>query len=79
MSANTIKPRYEHDCDECRFVGQTVSEGVFYDLYVCVEQGTYVARYGNEGEDYSTARTSFPDDLLLDRHKMTRALLAANG
>ena len=79
MSANTIKPRYEHDCDECRFVGQTVSEGIFYDLYVHEAQGTYVARYGSEGEDYSTARVSFPDDILPAHHKVTRALLAAQG
>ncbi len=82
MSANTIKPRYEHDCEACRFVGQTVSEGIFYDLYACAPGDvpvSYIARYGNEDDEYSSARVSYPDDILPAHHKMTRALLAAQG
>jgi len=82
MSANTIKPRYEHDCDECRFVGQTVSEGIFYDLYLCEVGGTpvaYVARFSDNENCYSSARVTYPDDILPAHHRMTRALLATNG
>lgn len=48
-----MKPRYEHNCDRCEFLGHLLG----HDLYYC-EQGsdlpTIVARYGNEGPDYAS-------------------------
>lgn len=45
-----MKPRYEHNCDVCTFLG-THEE---YDLYFCPQSGmpTVIARYGNEGANY---------------------------
>lgn len=74
-----ISPKFTHDCDACRFVGQTVSEGIFYDLYVCASEGSYVARFSDNEPDYSSARVSYPDDILPAHHRMTRALYAAQG
>ena len=75
-----ISPKFTHDCEACRFVGQTVSEGIFYDLYVCIvgdEPVAYIARFSDNEPDYSSARVSYPDDILPAHHRMTRALLAA--
>jgi hypothetical protein len=36
-----VKPKYEHDCDKCTFLGPYRE----YDLYVC--DGTVLARYGS--------------------------------
>jgi hypothetical protein len=49
-----MEKRYQHDCDQCVFLGQWNE----YDLYFCGEQGdvftTVIARYGNEGCEYSS-------------------------
>ena len=36
------EPKFEHDCDQCRFLGRLDGE----DLYVC--QGGYTRRFGDE-------------------------------
>ena len=38
--------RYQHDCDECIFLG---THGK-YDLYFCPANPTVIARYGTEGD-----------------------------
>lgn len=46
-------PRYEHDCDQCVFLGEYDK----YDLYHCSQGNTIdtvIARYGNDGPDYSS-------------------------
>ena len=43
-----LKPRYTHDCKTCVFIGQIME----YDLYIC--KTTIIARYGNEGPEYSS-------------------------
>ncbi len=47
---NTEKPRYEHDCESCTFLGQFYE----YDLYFCLKGhlSTVIARYGHEGYEY---------------------------
>ena len=51
MSHQSIdKPRYTHDCDSCEFLGQYDK----YDLYVCPDEPTIVARYGNDGCEYGS-------------------------
>lgn len=42
--------RYVHDCDECKFVGVYKE----HDLYFCKNEPTVIARYGNEGYEYSS-------------------------
>jgi hypothetical protein len=46
------KPRYTHDCPRCAFLGCWAE----YDLYFCSGAGmpTVIARYGNNGSDYSS-------------------------
>ncbi len=48
-------PRYVHDCDHCTNLGHFEE----YDLYFCLELGRYpalIARYGNDGPEYLSAR-----------------------
>ena len=57
-----MQPYFTHDCTRCAFLGQTVAyqgEGppVAYDLYFCIQAGgipTVVARYGDDGPDYTS-------------------------
>lgn len=45
------KPRYTHDCTDCRFLGQVDK----YDLYVChTDEITGLARYGDRGPEYAS-------------------------
>lgn len=43
-------PRYEHDCDNCTFLGRLVQ----YDIYACPQVGcpTVIARWASEGPMY---------------------------
>jgi len=53
-SPERLTPRFEHDCDRCVFLG---IEGE-HDLYFCVQgdgRPTVVARYGDNGPDYTSA------------------------
>jgi hypothetical protein len=42
------KPRYQHDCDCCEYLGQSFN----YDLYFCGGEPTVILRYGDEGHEY---------------------------
>lgn len=44
-----MKPQYEHDCENCKFLGQFEHEGVHHDLYFCNHAPTVIARYGKYG------------------------------
>ena len=46
MPVASDRPRYEHDCDDCVFLGQYE----IYDLYFCPGEPTVIARTGPEGE-----------------------------
>lgn len=49
-------PVYDHDCEDCKFLGTMTIEGVLYDFYSC-DTGFYltrVARYSSKGSDYLT-------------------------
>lgn len=52
-------PFFEHDCDECTFLGAYMIEHRAYDLYAHVTskyRGSLIARFGSGGEHYlSTA------------------------
>jgi hypothetical protein len=49
-----VMPRYNHDCDKCVFLGEYEE----YDLYFCGQgtllTSTVIARYSNNGEDYTS-------------------------
>lgn len=52
-----MKPRYDHDCSRCIFLGSTEYKGDHYDLYTCDQAGfgyTVSARWGDEGPDYTS-------------------------
>lgn len=44
--ATNDQPRYEHDCEDCVFLGQWK----IYDLYYCPGEPTVIARTGPDGE-----------------------------
>ena len=48
-----MRPRFTHDCDGCRFLGQFER----FDLYFCqkCDGGSVIARYGDEGDEYASA------------------------
>jgi hypothetical protein len=52
-------PRYEHDCDECRFLGRMDE----FDLYRCESaqplKQSHIARSGSRGPEYSSMPASF--------------------
>lgn len=56
-------PQFEHDCDECTFVGHY--KGI--DIYTCPQNTmpTVVARYGSDGPEYTSGQTIKIDDLTL--------------
>lgn len=47
-------PRYTHDCSKCKPLGEFGE----YDLYYCEtdleKHPTVIARFGNEGKDYTS-------------------------
>lgn len=47
---NTDKPRYDHDCTACHFLGQYKK----YDLYFCPKEPTVVARFSSTDQDYNS-------------------------
>ena len=60
------KPIYEHDCDNCKFLGNYKSpesgDNQTYDLYFCPGEDTVIARYGNNGWEYASGlRFARPD------------------
>lgn len=58
MTAINTNPRYQHDCDECTFLGTIAStyqpDAPYTDLYYCKPQNTLLARYSSRGSDYSS-------------------------
>ena len=51
----TMKPRYQHDCDQCTYYGRMSQ----YDVYVCerayrhqLEQTSVILRHGDEEHQY---------------------------
>jgi len=61
------KPTHTHDCENCTYIATIASKdraGQVADLYTCAndESRTFIARYGDEGPDYS----SLPDFILFN-------------
>jgi hypothetical protein len=68
QGAVTNTKRYTHDCDDCHYLGTCWSEGRWYDLYVC--GFSFVARYGNDGPEYSSVRSAIDPSLYPNHHKL---------
>jgi hypothetical protein len=72
-----MKPRYEHDCTHCVFVGRYKE----YDLYVHPSEkyNTVVARYSSEGGEYSSGINSRQPELVeAQRRGYARGLCEAS-
>jgi len=53
----TKPPIYQHDCESCSFLGSMTSGECEYDLYYANHGGipdTVIARFGNDGCEYSS-------------------------
>ena len=58
------KPVFKHDCDECVFLGHVVE----HDFYYCDKSiTTLVARYGNDGPDYTSGSGEYGGILAVAR------------
>ena len=55
-----MKPKWEHDCTSCNYLGTTNQERGKSDWYECGE--SVIARYGDEGSQYWSA----PKDIVYD-------------
>ena len=56
LNDSFVSTRFEHDCKRCAFLGQYEE----YDLYFCPQNGipTVIARYGDEGSEYTSGLNS---------------------
>lgn len=49
------QPRFEHNCEVCRFLGQHTLDNTTYDLYYCPRDGlpdNLIARFGDEAAQF---------------------------
>lgn len=45
-------PKFVHDCEDCKFIGQVNYEGKIRDVYTCYT--SVLARYGDDGCEYES-------------------------
>lgn len=73
MASDKAEPRFQHDCDACRFLGTYFD----HDVYVCMNystdraHGSVIARYGDDGPDYLSTQTSVLARLLRENPVMS--------
>jgi len=74
-----------HDCESCEFLGTVNIDGRTFDLYTCAQGGlgrTFIARYGDDGPDYSSG-LNFPSVPALNAamalHPLGRELIGLNA
>lgn len=57
------KPKYQHDCQACIFLGNATLNGVDYDLYVheysSGAEPSIIYRDGDEGHEYGSSPISY--------------------
>lgn len=51
---DNTQPLFRHDCDKCDFLGRYSENNSVYDLYFCSTTPTVIARYGNDGAEYTS-------------------------
>lgn len=66
--SNPFQPRFQHDCKNCHFFGQSGD----LDLYYCARSeadfgGSVVARYGNDAPEYHSSPVSVLLGSILER------------
>jgi hypothetical protein len=64
------KPKHQHDCKACSFLGQFVTEGQTLDLYHCEQGGimpTLLYRHGDKGSEYGTMPPTVYHQIKRDR------------
>lgn len=53
-----MKPRFTHDCSKCKYMGTFTDRlGETHDFYYCPDKvlgGSYIARFGDDGPEYSS-------------------------
>ena len=57
LNARAAGRIYIHDCERCTYLGPFQHDGTKYDLYHCMECDkwpTVVARYGDDGPEYTS-------------------------
>jgi hypothetical protein len=66
--------RFTHDCDNCEFLGQFNE----YDLYYCEDafEPTVVARYGDDGPEYTSGIHSSNPALVEARSRALQVMIA---
>ena len=64
-------PKFTHDCEACTFLGPYQG----YDLYVC--DTSVIARFGNDGPEYSSLPISVVETTTGRRHHVNRPLIEA--
>jgi len=72
----TENPRYQHDCMGCTFLGRFVCQDEEVDLYHCyqlADHPTVIARYGDEGAQYTSGRR-IPDPRLKEASRRASLL-----
>lgn len=57
-----MKPKFQHDCDSCIFLGTITSEGEDYDIWTCPSSNKngyaiVIARFGDDGPEYASTTT----------------------
>lgn len=58
-----MKPKFQHDCKSCKFLGTTTYEDRHYDLYCCVDltnpnMTDVIARFDSQGSSYISTTVS---------------------
>ncbi len=78
MNTTANAPVFTHDCDDCRYLGTLATPEGRTDLYICVggeEVGpSVIARFGDEGPDYSSMPESMVDDRARVELQVAKAL-----
>lgn len=67
------QPKFTHDCDACTFLG--TYDGI--DLYFCPGEPTIIARYGDDGPEYSSGIVFGRERLLRRQNGMVNHLRVA--
>ncbi len=69
-------PLFQHDCDDCVSLGEHKIGEVDADLYFCTQGGirdTVVARYSDDGPDYSSGLEFMHNPFLREAETRARA------
>ena len=74
------KPNFQHDCNECKFLGTINNNLENVDCYYCetsITGSTLIARFSGNGPDYSSMPVNMLRELIHSQHKVNPILLKA--